>query len=119
MRLIFAFAMFLFSIGAFAQTKTEKVSQTQVVEAACGKCQFHIEGVKGCSLAVRLDEGNYLVSGSSIRDHGNMHAADGLCTVVRKAEVVGSLADNKFKVSSFKLLPLEEKKVKAVKKVKG
>lgn len=118
MRILLVVVVLMLSTSVFAQTKTEQ-AESQVVEAACGRCQFHMEGVKGCSLAVRVDGNTYLVSGSSIRDHGNMHAADGLCTVVRKAEVVGSLVDEKFKVTSFKLLPMEEKKVKVIKKVKG
>jgi hypothetical protein len=45
------------------------------------------------------------VEGTTLNDHGDAHAADGFCSAVRKAEVVGELKDNKFVVTSFKLLP--------------
>jgi hypothetical protein len=119
MKIILTFAILLFGASVFAQ-KHAHDDTTKVLEAACGKCQFHMEGVKFCTLAVRLDGNAYVVKGSSIRDHGDMHAAEGLCSVVRKAEVTGHLEDNQFKVSAFKLLPYEAKKVKSVKKkVKG
>jgi hypothetical protein len=57
----------------------------------------------GCELAVRIDGKSYFVDGSSIDSHGDAHAKDGFCAI-RKAEVVGKVVDNKFKVTSFKLL---------------
>jgi hypothetical protein len=59
----------------------------------------------GCELAVRIEGKSYFVDGSSIDSHGDAHASDGFCTAIRKAEVVGKVVDNKFKVTSFKVLP--------------
>ncbi|MFV8337412.1 DUF6370 family protein [Flavobacterium sp. RSP29] len=88
---------------ASAQGKKEE-PKPQIVEASCGQCQFGMEG-HGCELAVRIDGKSYFVDGSSIDSHGDAHAIDGFCAAIRKAEVVGKVVDNKFKVSSFKLLP--------------
>jgi hypothetical protein len=58
----------------------------------------------GCELAVRIDGKSYFVDGSSIDSHGDAHAKDGFVLPIRKAEVVGKVVDNKFKVTSFKLI---------------
>jgi hypothetical protein len=94
-----------YSLG-FAQEK-KAPQKTQIVEAACGQCQFGMTDKKGCDLAVRMDGKSYFVEGTNLNDHGDAHARDGFCSAVRKAEVVGEIKDNRFVASSFKLLPLE------------
>ena len=102
-------SIFLFSVLiATAQDKKEK-PKTQIVDAACGQCQFAMEG-HGCELAVRIDGKSYFVDGTSIDSHGDAHAKDGFCAAIRKAAVVGEIKDNRFVVSEFKLLPEEKKK---------
>ena len=91
-----------------AQDKKEQ-PKSQIVEASCGQCQFGMEG-HGCELAVRINEKSYFVDGSSIDSHGDAHADNGFCAAIRKAEVVGKIVDNRFKATSFKLLPLETAK---------
>jgi hypothetical protein len=81
--------------------------KTQIVEASCGQCQFGMKDKKGCDLAVRIDGKSYFVEGTKLDSHGDAHAADGFCSTIRKAEVVGEVKDNKFIASSFKLLPVE------------
>ena len=98
--------MLTFSLG-FSQEKKEQ-PKTQTVEAACGQCQFGMKA-SGCDLAVRIDGKSYFVDGTDIHKHGDAHAADGFCSVIRKAEVVGMVKDERFVASSFKLLPMEEK----------
>lgn len=86
----------------------------QIIEAACGQCQFKLTGKKGCDLAVRIDSIAYFVDGTDIDSHGDAHAKDGFCNDVRKAEVQGEIINNRFKVTYFKLLK-EEKKQQAIK----
>jgi hypothetical protein len=81
----------------------------QVVEAACGECQFKLKG-DDCDLAVRIDGKAYFVDGTTIDAHGDAHAKDGFCNAVRKAEVQGELVNNRFKVNYFKLLKDSVKK---------
>jgi len=81
--------------------------KTLIVEASCGQCQFGMKDKKGCDLAIRIDGKSYYVDGTDIHKHGDAHAADGFCSTIRKAEVVGEVKDNKFIASSFKLLPVE------------
>src|SRR6185369_17611400 len=101
--------------SAFSQKSDPAVStpdpnkKIQVVETACGECQFKLTG-KGCDLAVRIDGKAYFVDGTDIDSHGDAHAKDGFCNAVRKAEVQGEVANNRFKVTYFKLLKEAEKK---------
>ena len=105
----------LFISSSFGQKSDSKVStpdpgkKVQVVETACGECQFKLAG-KGCDLAVRIDGKAYFVDGTDIDSHGDAHAKDGFCNAVRKAEVQGGIANNRFKVTYFKLLKDAEKK---------
>jgi len=100
---------------AFGQKGDPKVStpdpnkKVQVVETACGECQFKLAG-KGCDLAVRIDGKAYFVDGTDIDSHGDAHAKDGFCNAVRKAEVQGGIVDDRFKVTYFKLVKGTEKK---------
>jgi hypothetical protein len=79
-------------------------NNTTIVEAGCGTCVFHMDGVKGCPLAVRIDGQAYLVEGSDIDDHGDAHGPDGLCNVMRYADVTGKLINGKLKVPRFRLV---------------
>jgi hypothetical protein len=53
----------------------KETSKTQIVETACGQCQFDMEGFG--DLAVRIDGKPYFVDGTSIDSHGDAHADDG------------------------------------------
>ena len=100
--------IFLMSLGISISSQTNQ-QKTQVVEAACGQCQFKMQGKKGCDLAVRIGGKSYFVEGTKIDDHGDAHSAEGFCNAVRKAEVSGEVKDGKFVATSFKLLPAEKK----------
>jgi Family of unknown function (DUF6370) len=91
--------------ACIAQASKTKSSDTtiQIVEAACGECQFKMDG-KGCNLAVRIKGKPYFVDGTSIDEHGDAHAAYGFCKAIRKAEVQGKIVKNRFVASYFKLL---------------
>ena len=74
------------------------------VEAACGQCQFGLEG-EGCALAVRVGPSAWFVDGTGIDDHGDAHADDGFCNSVRKAVVSGRVAEGRFVATAFELVP--------------
>lgn len=116
MKNIVSAVFFLFALTLSAQetrgkaeqseTKKEK-TKTQMVEASCGQCQFGMDA-KGCDLAVRIDGKPYFVDGTSIDQHGDAHAHDGLCNTIRKAEVSGEIIDNRFKATSFTLIEVKK-----------
>jgi hypothetical protein len=122
-KLIPVFLSIFFSVSLFAQQTEKKIhtpdpaKKVQLVETACGQCQFKMEG-SGCDLAVRIKDKTYYVSGTSINDHGDAHAKDGFCNAVRKAEVQGEVKDNKFHATYFKLVK-KEKGTKGEKGEKG
>ena len=103
MKKIFLFALLFSAFLANAQDKKEQ-PKSQIVEAACGQCKFGMVG-HGCDLAVRIDGKPYFVDGTSLDSHGDAHAKDGFCAAIRKAEVVGQVNNNRFKATSFTLLP--------------
>ncbi len=105
MKKMIFFLMFLVTHLFYSQQKS-----SQIVEVACGQCQFKLKQKKGCDLAVRINGKSYFVEGTKIDDHGDAHAKDGFCNAVRKAEVIGEVKDGKFVVSYFKLLPETTKK---------
>jgi hypothetical protein len=80
-----------------AATATLAVDK-KMVEAGCGSCMFHMDGVSGCQLAVKIDGKPYLVTGTDV----NAHKA-GLCEATKQAEVSGQVKDDKFVATVFAL----------------
>lgn len=103
MKSITTLVLFLTVNLGFSQDRKETI-KTQIVEVSCGQCQFGMQG-HGCELAVRINNKTYFVDGTSIDSHGDAHSNEGFCTIIRKAEVVGTIVENRFKVTSFKLIP--------------
>ena len=97
--------------GCCTKTNNDTLSQegkdisiNQVVEAACGQCQFGMTEKSGCDLAVRIDGETYFVDGTNINEHGDAHAHDGFCQVTRSANVKGKIIDGRFQSESFTLI---------------
>ena len=81
-----------------------KETKIQIVETACGQCQFNMTEKSGCDLAVRMNGTSYFVDNTNIDDHGDAHADDGFCSTVRTARVKGEIVEGRFKVESFELI---------------
>lgn len=105
---VLVLAAFLFGCRPAARSPNhEKLDATssRTVEAGCATCIFDMPGVTGCKLAVKIDGVAYLVTGSSIDDHGDAHAATGLCNASRKAVVEGEVEDGRFVAKKIELVP--------------
>ena len=81
-----------------------------IVDASCAKCQMGKNNDDECLLAVEINSDIYYVEGTTIDDHGDAHAIDGFCNVVRKAHVEGIIDDSRFYLDKFRLLKYREKK---------
>ena len=81
----------------------ELVART--VEAGCAMCIYEMEGVEKCTLAVKVDGQPYYVTGSTIFDHGDAHAADGICMTAREAVVDGKIEDGKVVATRLEFKP--------------
>lgn len=106
MKNLFSIAILFTVFLANAQDKKEPL-KPQIVEVSCGECQFGMKG-KSCDLAVRIDGKSYFVDGTKIDEHGDAHAKDGFCETIRKAEVTGTIVNDRFKAVTFKLLPAKK-----------
>lgn len=104
----FAFLIFVSVPFEYAQ-EIKKTEIKQLVEAACGQCQFGMKDKKGCDLAVRIDGKSYFVEGSKIDDHGDAHAKNGMCAAIRIAQVSGAIVSGNFLATSFLLIPTDKK----------
>lgn len=85
-------------------SKPDPNKKIQTVELSCGECKFHLKG-ESCDLAVRINGKAYFLDGANIDSFGDAHANDGFCKAIRKAEVQGEVANNRFKATYIKLLP--------------
>lgn len=79
----------------------------QQVTVGCAMCIYNMDGVEDCVLAVKVAGTPYLVTGSDIDDHGDAHAADGLCNAEREAVAVGRIEDGKYVAQRIKLRPVD------------
>ncbi len=103
----------LFFIGVFAllascgSLNQSTAPMSGVYTVSCGKCNFDMTGDE-CDLAIEVDGKYYYVEGTSIHDHGDPDAEDGMCSLKRKAQVTGEIKRGVFVAESFELLPLEK-----------
>ena len=77
----------------------EKIPANNRVEGnvlvSCGMCNF-VTGESDCSLAVKIGSKTLSVRGVKIDDHGDSHAKDGYCNVIKKVYVEGIVRGNSF-----------------------
>lgn len=84
---------------------SNKKEITQVADVSCGQCNFDLDSEAGCSLAVKIDNKAYFVDGFGIDDFGNSHDEHtGFCNVVRKANITGTIENDRFLASSLELV---------------
>ena len=65
------------------------------VLVSCGMCNF-VTGENDCTLAVKIGSKTLNVRGVKIDDHGDSHAKDGYCNVIKKVYVEGIVRGNSF-----------------------
>ncbi|MDC3252920.1 DUF6370 family protein [Crocinitomicaceae bacterium] len=96
--------LFALILCSCASMKNNNKTISGVYQVSCGMCLFDMTG-DDCSLAIRIDDKNYYVEGSTIDEHGDAHARDGLCSTIRMARVQGSIKSGAFFAKSLTLIP--------------
>ena len=75
-----------------------------LVIASCGICNFDSRKSRSCSLFIKINNEIYPVNGTTVNDHGDMHAKEGFCRVKRIAYVSGNIKKGIFYSNIFKLI---------------
>ena len=70
------------------------------VLVSCGMCNFMTED-NDCSLAIKVGANTYKVNGVGIDEHGDSHAKDGYCNVIKKVYVEGRVRGKTFKANKM------------------
>ena len=81
--------------GAFITSINEGGSVNGYLLASYSMCNFG-KNNKKCSLVIQINEKAYNVKGSNIDDHGDSHANDGYCNVIKKIYVEGRVRGKSF-----------------------
>ena len=94
------FVVFL-AVACFGDRGVEIKSET--LQVACATCIFNMKDAMGCIWAAQHEGKYYLVQGTLPFKH-EMHAADGMCNMERRAVVDGFIREGKLISSRFELL---------------
>ena len=77
----------------------ESVPRNNYVEGnvliSCGMCNF-MNGDNDCALAIKVGSKVFSVKDVGIDDHGDSHARDGYCNVIKKVYVEGRIRGESF-----------------------
>jgi hypothetical protein len=100
---VISLSIIVFAMVSCATMKNTDNTIEGTYDVSCGICNFEMTG-DDCALAIRIDGKDYYVEGSAIDEHGDAHADDGLCTVVRKAKVKGVIKKGVFVAEMIELI---------------
>jgi hypothetical protein len=75
--------------------------EDQRIQIGCSMCVYKMAGSTDCELAAVVNGETYLVEGSGIDDHGDAHAADGLCNMARQARATGRVEGERLRVTAL------------------
>ena len=89
-------------VTSCASSKTKNQIEG-IYNVSCGKCNFDMTGDE-CDIAIEINGKHYYIEGSEIDEHGDEHAADGLCSTTRKAHVKGQIKFGVFMAESIELI---------------
>ena len=67
---------------------------------SCGMCNF-MNGDNNCALTIKVGRDILSVKGVGIDDHGDSHAKDGYCNVIKKVYVEGRVRGKTFSANKM------------------
>ena len=71
-----------------------------IVDTSCAKCQFKMEGIEECFLAVEINSELYLIN-DEIINFFDGSSGKKFCKETKKAHVEGEIFENEFFLQSF------------------
>ena len=98
-------AAMLLALGACGSSGTEITDRT--VDVGCAMCQLEMDEAESCFWAARFDGKTVTVRGDALPADHDAHAPDGMCNVMRRAVVSGTLYPTHFLATKFELLPAD------------
>jgi len=81
---------------AAAKQVAAKMLEEQTVEAGCAKCIYKMDGVKECTLAIKVAGKPYVATGVDVDPH-----KEGLCEATKKATIAGTVEGAKVALTKF------------------
>ena len=116
--IILVFSLFLISevmagCGGCGPSRSKKSEKKGLIESvprnnyiegnvliSCGMCNF-MNGDRDCALAIKVGSEVLSVRDVGIDDHGDSHARDGYCNVIKKVYVEGRVKGKSFKADKM------------------
>jgi hypothetical protein len=109
--LLLGIALFSTPLGCGMAPEPTVVQVAEVTtKAACGMCQYHLDGAHTCFWAVTVDGQKWPVNnmdGVQPPEDHDAHGSDGMCVMERDVVVAGRIKGGVFTASKFDLQPAE------------
>ena len=96
--LISSINLLLYAVDRPRMPRPMKINM--IVDTSCAKCQFKMEGIEGCALAVEINSEFYFIDDEmmSIFDSSSENK---FCKETKKAHVKGEIFEDAFFLQSF------------------
>jgi hypothetical protein len=98
--LISSINLLLYAVDGPRMPRSMKINM--IVDTSCAKCQFKMEGIDECFLAVEINSEHYLID-DNIINFFDGSSENKFCKKIKKAHVKGEIFENEFFLQSFKI----------------
>ena len=96
--LISSINLLLYAVDRPRMSRSMKINM--IVDTSCAKCQFKMEGIEECFLAVEINSEFYFIDDEMINlFDGNLE--NKFCKETKKAHVKGEIFEDEFFLQSF------------------
>ena len=96
--LISSINLLLYAVDRPRMARSMKINM--IVDTSCAKCQFKMEGIEECFLAVEINSELYLIDDKIINLFDGS-SKNKFCKETKKAHVKGEIFENEFFVQSY------------------
>ena len=96
--LISSINLLLYAVDRPRMSRSMKINM--IVDTSCAKCQFKMEGIEECFLAVEINSEFYFIDDEMINLHDSS-SEDKFCKETKKAHVKGEIFEDEFFLQSF------------------